>query len=45
MQIQTLASANLYTPSVGLEFPVDFAIREVGRTELFVGRYDYHKVD
>jgi hypothetical protein len=45
VQIQTLSSTNLYTPRDGLEVPVDFAIREVGRTELFVGRCDYHKVD
>lgn len=41
----TLASTDFYVLRNGLKSPVEFAIREGGAIDLFIGRYCYHKVD
>jgi CubicO group peptidase (beta-lactamase class C family) len=41
----TLAFSDFYTLRNGLEYPVEFAAREDGKIDLFIGRYCYHKVD
>jgi hypothetical protein len=41
----TLASTEFYILRNGLKSPVEFATREDGKIDLFIGRYCYHKVD
>jgi CubicO group peptidase (beta-lactamase class C family) len=41
----TLASTDFYTLRNGLKSPVEFAIREDGKIDLFIGRYCFHRVD
>jgi hypothetical protein len=41
----TLASTDFYTLSNGIKSPIEFAIRDDGKIDLFIGRYCYHKVD
>ena len=40
-----LASTDFYILRNGLKSPVEFAAREDGTIDLFIGRYCYHKVD
>jgi len=41
----TLASRDFFVLRNGLKSPVEFAVREDGTIDLFIGRYCYHKVD
>jgi len=41
----TLASVDFFVLRNGLKSPVEFAVREDGTIDLFIGRYCYHKVD
>ena len=41
----TLASTDFYVLRNGLKSPVEIVVREDGKTDLFIGRYCYHKVD
>jgi len=41
----TLKSTNFYTLSNGVRSPIEFAVRDDGKIDLFIGRYCYHKVD
>jgi hypothetical protein len=41
----TLASVDFFVLRNGLKSPVEFAVREDGTIDLFIGRYCYPKVD
>lgn len=41
----TLVSTDFYTLRNGLKSPVEFKVHEDGKTDLFIGRYCYHKTD